>query len=82
MTTTAEKTNIEIVCAGIIVADVFLPPIDKLPDEGELIKIDEPAHQVGGCASNTAIALSKLGKKAGIPVLIFDLLIDIIISKS
>ena len=53
-------------CAGIIVADVFLPPIDKLPDEGELIKIDEPAHQVGGCASNTAIALSKLGKKAGI----------------
>jgi len=44
MTTTAEKTNIEIVCAGIIVADVFLPPIDKLPDEGELIKIDEPAH--------------------------------------
>jgi len=66
MAETAEKTNIDVVCAGIIVADVFLPPIDKLPDEGELIKIDEPAHQVGGCASNTAIALSKLGKKAGI----------------
>ena len=66
MTTTAENTNLEIICAGIIVADVFLPPIDKLPNEGELIKIDEPAHQVGGCASNTAIALSKLGKKAGI----------------
>jgi len=66
MAETAEKTNIDVVCAGIIVADVFLPPIDRLPDEGELIKIDEPAHQVGGCASNTAIALSKLGKKAGI----------------
>ncbi len=65
MAETAEKTNIDVVCAGIIVADVFLPPIDKLPDEGELIKIDEPAHQVGGCASNTANALSKLGKKAG-----------------
>ena len=66
MTTTAENTNLEIICAGIIVADVFLPPIDRLPNEGELIEVDEPAHQVGGCASNTAIALSKLGKKTGI----------------
>jgi sugar/nucleoside kinase (ribokinase family) len=66
MTTTAENTNLEIICAGIIVADVFLPPIDRLPNEGELIGVDEPAHQVGGCASNTAIALSKLGKKTGI----------------
>ena len=66
MTATLENTKLEIICAGIIVADLFLPPIDALPNEGELIKIDEPAHQVGGCASNTAIALSKLGKKTGI----------------
>jgi hypothetical protein len=66
MTTTAENKNLEIICAGIIVADVFLPPMDRMPDEGELIEVDEPAHQVGGCASNTAIALSKLGKKTGI----------------
>lgn len=37
--------------------------MDRMPNEGELIEVDEPAHQVGGCASNTAIALSKLGKK-------------------
>jgi sugar/nucleoside kinase (ribokinase family) len=66
MTTTAENKNLEIICAGIIVADVFLPPMDRMPNEGELIEVDEPAHQVGGCASNTAIALSKLGKKTGI----------------
>ena len=66
MTTTAKNKNLEIICAGIIVADVFLPPMDRMPNEGELIEVDEPAHQVGGCASNTAIALSKLGKKTGI----------------
>jgi sugar/nucleoside kinase (ribokinase family) len=66
MMTSAENKNLEIICAGIIVADVFLPPIDRLPNEGELLEVDEPAHQVGGCASNTAIALSRLGKNTGI----------------
>jgi len=66
MTITSENKNLEIICAGIIVSDIFLPPINQLPNEGELLRISEPSHQVGGCASNTAIALSRLGKKTGI----------------
>lgn len=60
------QKNLEIICAGIIVSDIFLPPLARLPHEGELLKMGEPIHQVGGCAANTAIALSRLGKKTGI----------------
>ncbi|MFZ9701697.1 MAG: carbohydrate kinase family protein [Candidatus Nanopelagicales bacterium] len=60
------QKNLEIICAGIIVSDIFLPPLSRLPHEGELLKMGEPIHQVGGCAANTAIALSRLGKKTGI----------------
>lgn len=51
----------EVVCVGIMCVDVLARPIDHLPDKGKLDLIDNIQMQVGGCASNAAIDLAKLG---------------------
>ena len=48
-----------VVCAGILVADVFVPPLVRLPAAGELLVTDEFLVQPGGCAANAAIALRR-----------------------
>lgn len=53
-----------VVCAGILVADHLCTPIDRLPAAGELVAADELILNIGGCASNAAVALSKLGVRA------------------
>jgi sugar/nucleoside kinase (ribokinase family) len=50
-----------VVCAGILVADVFVPPLERLPAAGELVAADAFLVQPGGCAANTAIALRRQG---------------------
>lgn len=50
-----------VVCAGIVVADVFVPPLSRLPGPGELVATDDFVIETGGCAANTAIALARLG---------------------
>jgi len=50
-----------VVCAGILVADVFVPPLARLPGQGELITTGEFLVQPGGCAANTAIGLRRQG---------------------
>ena len=50
-----------VVCAGILVADIFVPPLERLPQAGELVVTDDFLVQPGGCAANTAISLVKLG---------------------
>jgi sugar/nucleoside kinase (ribokinase family) len=53
-----------VVCAGVLVADHLCTPIDRLPAAGELVMADDLVLSVGGCASNAAIALAKLGVSA------------------
>jgi sugar/nucleoside kinase (ribokinase family) len=53
-----------VVCAGLLVADHLCTPISHLPAAGELVMSDELVLSVGGCASNAAVALSKLGVTA------------------
>ena len=48
-------------CAGILVADVFVPPVARLPAAGELVATDDFLIEPGGCAANVAVALRKLG---------------------
>ncbi len=55
-----------VVCAGIIVADHLCTPIDHLPAPGELVAADELVLNIGGCASNTAVDLARLGVRATI----------------
>ncbi len=51
----------EIVCLGIIVADVIARPVDSYPQRGELSLCREMRPSIGGCAANTGIGLQKLG---------------------
>lgn len=52
----------EVVCVGILIADIFGSPIDSLPVAGQLALIDRYLLSAGGCASNTAAALRRLGR--------------------
>ena len=53
-------------CVGILVADVVVPPLARLPAAGELIASEDFLVQPGGCAANSAIALRKLGVDAAV----------------
>jgi sugar/nucleoside kinase (ribokinase family) len=50
-----------VVCVGILVADLVVPRLARLPAAGELIATDDFLVQPGGCAANSAIALRRLG---------------------
>ena len=50
-----------VLCAGILVGDLFVPPLSRLPAAGELLVTDDFLMGAGGCAANVAIVLSKLG---------------------
>lgn len=60
---TAASKDIDVLCAGILVADLFTTPLDGLPLPGELVLVDDISLEAGGCAINTAINLCKLGAK-------------------
>ncbi len=55
-----------VVCAGIVVADVFVPPLARLPDPGELVATGDFVVETGGCAANAATALARLGVRSAI----------------
>ena len=50
-----------VVCAGVVVADHLSAPIDHVPAAGELVMADELVLEIGGCATNVAIDLAKMG---------------------
>ena len=51
----------EVVCLGILVADVYGRPIDDWPEHGRLAVVGEMGIGLGGCAANTGLGLVKLG---------------------
>lgn len=51
----------DVVCIGILVADIVGQPIDVYPDRGKLALVPRMELHSGGCAANTGIALGKLG---------------------
>jgi sugar/nucleoside kinase (ribokinase family) len=48
----------------VLVADHLCTPIDHLPSAGELVAARELILNIGGCASNAAVVLAKLGVRA------------------
>jgi sugar/nucleoside kinase (ribokinase family) len=56
----------DVVCAGVVVADHLCTPIDHVPAAGELVAVEELLLNIGGCASNAAVDLAKLGVPAAI----------------
>src|SRR2546423_7348761 len=55
-----------VVCPGVGVADPLGTPIARLPAAGELVAADELILNIGGCASNAAVDLAKLGVRAAV----------------
>ncbi len=55
-----------VVCAGIVVADVFVPLLPRLPEPGELVATEDFVVETGGCAANAALALARLGVRAAV----------------
>jgi sugar/nucleoside kinase (ribokinase family) len=56
----------DIVCLGILVADVVARPVDGLPVNGTLALVDSIVLRGGGCALNTGSALGRLGLRAAV----------------
>jgi len=56
----------EVLCLGILVADIVAKPIEKMPEKGRLQLVDTMELHTGGCASNTGYALNKLGISTGL----------------
>ena len=55
-----------VLCAGVVVADHLCTPISHFPAAGELVQADELILNIGGCASNAAIVLARLGVRSSV----------------
>jgi sugar/nucleoside kinase (ribokinase family) len=51
----------DVVCLGILVADVVGKPVDIIPERGKLTLVDRMELHSGGCAANTGVGLAKIG---------------------
>ena len=57
---------LDVLCAGLVVADHVCAPIARIPPAGTLILTEKLDITIGGCAANTATDLAKLGVRNGI----------------
>ena len=55
------KVPFRVACLGNVFVDMLVKPVNRLPPPGGLLPVDSVEMAMGGCASNTAIALSRLG---------------------
>jgi sugar/nucleoside kinase (ribokinase family) len=55
---------LDVVCAGILVADVVVHPVDAMPQHDSLALVDRVELQAGGSALSTASALARLGLRS------------------
>jgi sugar/nucleoside kinase (ribokinase family) len=58
--------QIEVLSAGIVVADHVCTPISHLPAPGELVMADGMLLTSGGCAANAAVDLVKMGVRVAV----------------
>lgn len=56
----------EVLCLGLIVADLVCAPIRAFPPSGGLVTTDRLELAIGGCASNVAVDLAKLNVPVGV----------------
>ncbi|MGL4595642.1 MAG: carbohydrate kinase family protein [Thermoguttaceae bacterium] len=64
--------TINCLCTGILFADVACSPISHIPEPGELVQTEKIALNLGGCAANVAIGLSRLGESVALSGCIGD----------
>ncbi len=56
----------DVLCLGIMVADVVARPVKGLPKKGTLETVERIELHTGGCAVNTGISLARLGVRVGL----------------
>jgi len=56
----------EVICGGIVIADIVARPVDRMPKRGILELVDSIDLCIGGCAANTGSALARLGVSTAI----------------
>ncbi|MCL6431920.1 MAG: carbohydrate kinase family protein, partial [Anaerolineae bacterium] len=56
----------DVLCLGIMVADVVARPVTGLPRKGTLATVERMELHTGGCAVNTGISLARLGIRTGV----------------
>ena len=59
-------TRFDVVCLGILVADVVVSGIDGLPPPGAISPVSGLSLTLGGCAVNTAVCLARLGLRVAV----------------
>lgn len=59
-------TTIDVLSAGIIVADHVCTPISHLPAAGELVQAEGMLLTIGGCAANAAVDLAKMKVRSAV----------------
>jgi sugar/nucleoside kinase (ribokinase family) len=60
------EETIDCLSVGILVADHLCDPIERLPAAGELVICSRLPLSIGGCASNVAVDLARLGVRVGV----------------
>ena len=61
-----KSRDFRVACLGNVLVDMLVKPVNRLPPPGGLLPVDSVEMAMGGCASNTAIALSRLGVPAAL----------------
>lgn len=56
----------DVVCLGILVADVVAKPVDEYPQRGQLVLCNQIELHSGGCAANTGIGLARLRARVAV----------------
>src|SRR5579883_1263528 len=57
---------VDVLCAGIVVADHVCTPIPRVPAAGELVMADGMLLTIGGCAANAAVDLARMGVRVAV----------------
>ncbi|MCX8056023.1 MAG: carbohydrate kinase family protein [Ignavibacteria bacterium] len=58
--------NPDVTVIGTIVFDIFIPSIEKFPENGQAVEVNSFPIFTGGCGANTSIVLLKLGVKVAL----------------
>lgn len=72
---------VDVLCAGIVVADHICSPITHVPKAGELVLTQGMSLTSGGCAANTAVDLTRMGVSSRVVGRIGDDIFGNIVSK-
>jgi sugar/nucleoside kinase (ribokinase family) len=66
----AAPPQYDCLCAGIVVADFICAPVTYVPNAGGVVMTDAISTAIGGCASNVAMDLAKIGRRAAVAGLV------------